>query len=567
MVSFRIWCLTLPLIVALTSGLVCAGNTSSCPAWFYFRNSTKKCHCGHFLRCDSPHTAKILEGYCATTAGKEDKYYIGTCPYSHIGNETDRLHTEMPDPEMLDEVMCGPYNRKGLLCGECKEGHGPVLYQYDKQCAKCSQYSVGYGFALYTALELIPITLVFICMIIFHLDVTSGPLFGYFIFWQLGTIVLSKYVFVLNYLQLHVTSMYFKLLSAGVILGQFVTMNFVVVPFCISGNLKEIHVQMLTLFSASYPVILVIITCILIELHARNCRIIHILWKPFSIILNKTNLTAVASDAVIHAFASFIFLSYLTVYYAMANVLTSTIVKRIYASESFYVLYIDPTIKWLSQEHIVYVVIVAVPFTIVTLIPSLLLIVYPTRLYSRYLSRCLSARKRLAIMAFAEALHKCFKDGLDGTIDCRAIPGLILVIPVLFVLFKDVLGECDPDSSIAAVLFQLLLMFVVTYVKPCKTGIANFSLCFHLLLLTLLAVVYHLWLHALYVDTKWLMVCFAILPLSSHVLVLTWTGYRIIHRIMWHFGYEFKPSGCKMALIDLASAVQHRRRRGYYALM
>ena len=234
----------------------------------------------------------------------------------------------------------------------------------------------------------------------------------------------------------------------------------------------------------------------------------------------------------------------------------------------FYIYY-DPTIKWLSKEHILYIVIGAVPFTIVTLIPSLLLtILYPTRLYSRYLSRLLNARKRLAITAFTEALHKCFKDGLNRTKDFRAFPGLMLVVPVFFVLFKDYLGEFYPDSSIAGVLFLLILTFILTYVKPCKSGIANFSFCFHFLLLTLIIIVYHLWRNALYVDSKWFMMCFIILFYSSHVLLLTWVGYKIIHRLMRHFGYQFNPSGCRVALTDFARGVRHHlySRQGYLAL-
>ena len=540
---------------------VFAGNNTSCPNWFHFNED--KCRCGNFLSCVGHQTARIIEGYCATAGGEEDKYYIGTCPYSHVDNETDRLHTVMPDPDILDEVMCGPYNRTGLLCGECKDGHGPVLYQYDVKCAKCSN-SLGYAVMLYIALKVIPTTLVFLCTIIFHLDVTSGPLFGYFIFWQLSRIVMNKYIFIFSYIQSHLSSVHLTLLNAIFVISQFVTLDFMFMSFCISETLKGMHIQMINFTSAILPLLLVIITCILMELHARNCRIIHILWKPFSIILNKTNITAVTSDAVIHAFASFILLSY-AVYNAMANVLTGTTVKNIYTSENFYVLYYDPTIKWLSKEHILFIVIGAVPFTIVTLIPSLFLTIYPTRLYSRYLSRLLNARKRLAITAFTEALHKCFKDGLNRTKDFRAFPGLMLVVPVFFVLFKDFLGEFDPDSSIAGVLFLLILTFILTYVKPCKSGIANFSLCFHFLLLTLITIVYHLWRNAPYVDSKWLMMCFIILPYSSHVLLLTWVGYKIIHRLMRHFGYQFNPSGCRVAL---TRGVRHTfySRQGYLAL-
>ena len=184
------WCLCF-FIVGINVCLVFADNSSS-PTWYYFHNATKQCRCGHFL-----HTAVIFEGYCATTGGggEEGKYYIGTCPYSHTENATDRLHTVMPDPDVLEDVMCGPYNRKGLLCGECKDGYGPILHQYDVKCVKCSKHSLGYATMIYIALKVIPTTLVFICMILFHLDFTSGPFFGYFIFWQLAGIFISKYIY------------------------------------------------------------------------------------------------------------------------------------------------------------------------------------------------------------------------------------------------------------------------------------------------------------------------------------------------------------------------------------
>ena len=148
------------------------------------------------------------------------------------------------------------------------------------------------------------------------------------------------------------------------------------------------------------------------ELHARNCRIIHILWKPFSIILNKTNTTAVTGDAVIQAFASFIFLSSNNIYYVLVSVNVNNEIVDMHGNLYETALYFDPTITYLSHQHVLYAL---VPVVFLTFIPSVLLILYPTRLYSRYLSRCLSARIRLAITTFAEALHKCFKDGLNGT--------------------------------------------------------------------------------------------------------------------------------------------------------
>ena len=52
--------------------------------------------------------------------------------------------------------MCGPYNRKGLLCGECIDGYGPGVYTLDSKCADCSKFST---ICLYLLVDIIPITL------------------------------------------------------------------------------------------------------------------------------------------------------------------------------------------------------------------------------------------------------------------------------------------------------------------------------------------------------------------------------------------------------------------------
>ena len=169
------------------------------------------------------------------------------------------------------------------------------------------------------------------------------------------------------------------------------------------------------------------------ELHARNYRIIHILCKPFNLILNKINITAVIGDAVVHAFATFILLTNFNVYLIAYSAAKNMNVYRDDNSVYKTVLYIDPTIESYSPKHIVYILVIAPTAIIVTLIPSLLLCIYPTRLY-RYLSQFISARKRLVITAFAEALHKCFKDGLNDTRDYRAFAGLLMLFPIPYII-------------------------------------------------------------------------------------------------------------------------------------
>ena len=93
----------------------------------------------------------------------------------------------------------------------------------------------------------------------------------------------------------------------------------VIPPFCVSQRLSELHIQLLRFVPVTFPILLVIIIFFLMELHARNCRVIHTLWKPFSIILDKTAITGVTNKSVIHAFASFIFLANSYVFTTFTN--------------------------------------------------------------------------------------------------------------------------------------------------------------------------------------------------------------------------------------------------------
>ena len=175
------------------------------------------------------------------------------------------------------------------------------------------------------------------------------------------------------------------------VLSQFWSLEYllpVIPPFCISDKLTGIHIQLLGLLPAVYPLVLVTITCILMELHARNCRIIHILWKPFSVVLSKTNTTAVTGYAVIHPFASFILLSNNKFISTLALLGNDVFVRRCDGIIYKHTLIYDRSIEWFSQKHVLYSMIIAVPFVFLTLIPSILLAHKDIQQVSFKVSKC-----------------------------------------------------------------------------------------------------------------------------------------------------------------------------------
>ena len=99
---------------------VAASNTS-CPTWFYFNSTSQQCECGkNFggIQCNQKEKkVEIKYGTCVTYAGQEGLYYSGGCPYIPTRNNTNRMFSELPrNHSLLNDAMCGHYNREGLLC-------------------------------------------------------------------------------------------------------------------------------------------------------------------------------------------------------------------------------------------------------------------------------------------------------------------------------------------------------------------------------------------------------------------------------------------------------------------
>ena len=564
------FCISIFLVMFVHSSSVSVSNNTTCPTWFYYNNETCECgsQLGRKVHCNQQEmTAEIADGFCATSTEQEGLYYAGFCPLRRTKNNTDRLYSELPsDPNLLNDTMCGPYNRTGLLCGRCIDGYGPAVYSFNMKCADCSKISIGSAIILYLFLELIPITLFFICVVIFRLNITAGPLLGYVLFCQIYYSAFVGYeIFIFDYILSHVPTAVWILTFCGIWDLQF--FKSVISPFCISSKLTGIDIQMLNLVTAIYPVLLVIITWILMELHARNYRIIQILWKPFSILFNKLKITSVTSDAVIHAFATFILLSATTLSFTVITIYNHTPMYRSTDGTLYkQVLYYDPTITVFSHKHVTYIVLAIVPFILLVLIPSLLLCVYPTRIYE-CVSQVVSARKRLAITAFAEALNNCFKDGLNGTRDHRSLAGLITSLVIIVITFT--IAITPSQSSTAFLLTSIFFSLIIFYVRPCKLTIANLSLGYHFLAIGLLFFVFRWWKYYPSIQTRTLEKIIIIIPVTSHILVFMWAGYTLTRRIMSHFGYQLNPHDWKVALTDLVNAVkqQFNRQRSSYQVL
>jgi hypothetical protein len=580
-----IWCCISLLLPVTFYYLVLGASNTSCPTAFYYNPTTNKCECDEllvrdqYIQCNQlENRAYVSNGVCLMTGVTNDSYNAGKCRLTmdNWRNTTNRLWSELPtDPGKLNATMCGPYNREGLLCGKCIDGYGPPAYSLDLKCVNCSRFSTGFSIFLYLLIDIVPTTLFFVCSVIFRVNVTSGPLLGYFLFCQFY-LLLGFYG---SERSLYFASVYASntlkiLYHVSRTLSEMWTLLFfmsLIPPFCISERLSTVHIQLLALLPAIYVFILVFTICILMELYARNCRIILFLWRPFGFIFKNTQFSV--GNAIIHTFSTFIFLSSTTLILNASSLTSHSRIVFVSSTDKVArpeetVLYFDPTIIYGSHEHIVYQFIALVPCVFLVLIPAVLLCVYPTRIYRR-LSQLISTRKQLAITAFAEALHNCFKDGLNGTRDYRALAGLIiLVLPVCssvkYITWKAFNAAGYSRHCITGYL-SFALSLVVAYVRPCKSNLANLSLSYHAFMIGVLSFESSRWID-LTVGTEGLELTLVVIPLLSHILVISWAVYTSVKYIRSHYVSCFSFCPCNNFCSGCVRAVNRFVRGGYQRL-
>ena len=418
-----------------------AMDTTACPPWFVWQNNsgTNRCHSCTCInnrdlsvKCDQlAQRTYLLLGYCMTHDDSSGDTFLGRSIFYNYQKPTNHLYLELPiNISHLNDFMCGPLNRKGLLCSDCLDGFGPAVFTTGYACENCTGHSF-FGVTLYLLLELVPITTFYFLVLVFQIRVTSAPMNGFIFFSQ--TVVISY-----NY-NVSIRAMFGTTGTIYNILGRILftcygiwNLEFfrhVVPPFCVSENIRNIHALMLQYISAIYPLCLIAITYACIKLHDRNFRPIVWLWKPFHKCFTRTRRSWDSQASIIDVFATFLLLSYFKFSVVSLYLLHGTTIYDSNGVAGSMVLYRDATVKYFSKEHLPYAVAAILILIIFILSPALLLLCHPTKLFRKCSSYC-RLRRCQALHTFVEKFQGCYKDGVNGTKDFRSLAGLYLVVRI-----------------------------------------------------------------------------------------------------------------------------------------
>ena len=208
--------------------------------------------------------------------------------------------------------------------------------------------------------------------------------------------------------------------------------------------------------------LLVIVTFVLIELHARNCRLIVWLWRPFLKCFIRFTRMWNSRLTVIDTFAMFLVLSYCCLvtfsYFVYAFQPVYTMDTSVSSRK---VLLYDPEVAYFGCNHIPYVVINLVVLLVLVFLPALVLALYQFLLFQKCLHvlkcRCVSLR------VFVDLFQGCYKDGTGGTKDLRFTASLYLFLRLVLLFAYVMCGfsdfvNCETLSFLSVILATLLFI-------------------------------------------------------------------------------------------------------------
>ena len=259
--------------------------------------------------------------------------------------------------------------------------------------------------------------------------------------------------------------------------------------FCISSDTSTLYTVALEYVVAIYPLVLTVVIYLCIEMHDRGVKIVVCVWRPFHVCFTRFRRRWDPKGSVINAFATFLLLSYsklLTVSYS------SLAVTELYNNRGERVgpavVYYDASIESFSRQHLPFAVLAISVLLVFVVFPLLLLLLYPMRSFQRCLGYCSRIRWQF-LHTFADAFQGCYKNGTNGTCDCRYFAGLYLFFRI--VILAAFISP-SPYMWLILIPFSVVASLSVAYFRPYKNNLFNIIDClaFALLGLTIYLLVY-----------------------------------------------------------------------------
>ena len=418
----------------------------------------------------------MLACICVTYEEKTNMLKYGDCIYN-CGQ--GMIYTPLP-PNIKDwnDELCGKFHRRGSLCGSCQTDTYLLAYSFNISCVKCgSNYRLNWLKFFFFAFFLL--TVVYFVILFFHISIPSSPLLGYTLNAQLLSAPAMARVYLL-YCNNSAWCKYIPLLGSILSIWNLDFFRYYNLGICLKTD--TLQTLALDLIVGVYPLVLIAITYIIIQLYDTNFVILMKLWKPFERLSIRFNWSLRTS--VIDSFASFLLLSNVKFLSACTDILIPVQVissdPLFNKSSSSWRMYYDASIEYFGPKHCPYAITAIVVLVVFVVLPTLLLLLYPFQRFQFILNK-FPPRWQIFTNTFVESFQGCYKDGTGRyKSDYRwasAFPFLIRIL--CFALYCT-----QTTSSFIRFVSMLLVMYalIMIYLEPFKKHTMNKSIVLFILL-------------------------------------------------------------------------------------
>ena len=190
--------LNMNLVSARQSFIQLDVEVLDCPPGFVLSDNAEcicntKAHVGMF-DCDlDSFQSHLVSGYWAgyiNDSQNISRLVTSACFYcnyslSESGMTVSDFEVILPrNRSKLDEAVCG-VTRTGIVCGKCRDGYTVHFHSPDFMCKQAEPVGCMMGWLFYILSELVPVTVVFITVLVLNISFTSGAVNGFILFSQL----------------------------------------------------------------------------------------------------------------------------------------------------------------------------------------------------------------------------------------------------------------------------------------------------------------------------------------------------------------------------------------------
>ena len=443
---------------------------SSCSPGFVLIHG-KKCVCNVqqkgklvIVKCEPNGSAAININYWAgyknvANDTSQENLYTGLCLTQLCNhhrfascNEEDR-DCDLPHsgPE-LEKVICGE-NRQGRLCGRCVSGK--VVYYHSHKFTCGNSTNCQYGVLIYIATELVPVTIIFLIILLFNISLTSGALYSFVFYVQIMSrldVTAFGMIHIHDPIKKTVVDMFQTLL--GIFAFEIENEN---LEFCILPTDSIMGLFMIKYATLMYAFVLVLATILILRVYScYNC--VKLCRR-----CGRRNIRG----SIVDGLSAFLVLCYFQCAIVTSSILTPSILHG-FNMHYMYVAMFDGEMEYLKGEHLWFAMPAFLCLAFILIPPPTILILEPilTKLFSlNCFTGCqvswLYGRLRLKLMPFLDSFQACFKDSH------RYFAGLYFLYRLIIPLLSIFVQTPEHYYGITACLFMVILLLHI-FLQPHK---------------------------------------------------------------------------------------------------